>query len=728
MDQVDYAAFEAEVRAFAEEKCPPDIRAIVRDARKLTRDAWARWQKILFEHGWGAPNWPVEFGGTGWDTRQRYIFDTVLAETNCPPQYHHGLRHLGPVLLRYGTKEQQERFLPGILRGDDWWCQGYSEPGSGSDLASLRTRAERTADGYVVNGQKIWTSHAHEADWIYTLVRTSQEDRKQKGISLLLIDLKSPGITVRPIRTIDGIHHVNEVFFDEVTVPAENLIGEEGQGWTYGKYLLSHERLGGANTAPIFQLYDAVRRLSDQATGGALRRADIRLRLIDIDSRLMGLREQGRAAVGMAMRGEALGIVPSAIKVTSCAIQQALCDIAVETVGPTHSARQGIAPADARDEAFLRWISTYFLFRSRTIVGGSDEVQKNLVAKQLFGADVAQFIPPLVPGEFFEAAERAASDGMTDWDGVVGLGWPMTLVPEDQGGAGGDLADLVAVVEGAARGGLPLSLPTGCGVTPLLLAGAPAGAARDAALAGHLDGTRRICSALLTEDGRLDRTEFRLGPDGRPQGRLGGVEALPEATHLLLSDMDRLVLIDLSEGVTRQPAQTLDGRPTLDLSFDGTSGTLLAEGSAAARAHTRAATVGALLSAADAVGTMVPVIRQTMDYLSQRRQFDQPLAEFQVLRHRVAEMVMTCLNASGAVQRALRDMGQAGASPRSLPAAMLRVGRDAKAIAQASIQLHGGMGMTEDLAVTRLNKRLIQSGFDFGDPMLHAERLAEANQ
>ncbi|WP_375688768.1 acyl-CoA dehydrogenase family protein [Pseudooceanicola sp. LIPI14-2-Ac024] len=719
----DYAAFEAEVRRFAEAECPEDIRQIVRDARKLTRDPWARWQRVLFDHGWGAPNWPVEHGGTGWDTRQRYIFDTVLAETFCPPQYHHGLRHLGPVLIKYGTEDQRARFLPGILRGEDWWCQGYSEPGSGSDLASLRTRAVREDDHYLVTGQKTWTSHAHEADWIYTLVRTSQEDRKQKGITLLLIPLSSPGIEVRPIRTIDGIHHVNEVFFDNVRVPVANRVGEEGQGWTCGKYLLSHERLGGANTAPIFQLYDAVRRVTARAPEGVLRQADTRLRMIEIESRLLGLREQGRAAVGMAMRGEDLGIVPSAIKVTSCAIQQALCDVAVDTVGPTHSARQGAA-GDDRDTAFLRWISTYFLHRSRTIVGGSDEVQKNLVAKQLFGGDLARFAPPMVPGALFDAAERTAGEGAADWGQAVALGWPATLVPEGLGGVGGSLSDLAAVVEGAARGGAALSLPMPCGVTPVLLAGAPAGAARDAALAGLLDGTRRVCTALLTPEGRLDLKDLRTG--AAPTGVVGGVEALPDPTDLLLADHDSLVLLPLA-GARLSPTTTLDGRPAFDLHLSGVPGTVLAEGSAAAHALSRAAPVGVLMTCVDAVGTMVPVIGQTINYLMQRRQFDQPLAEFQVLRHRVAEMMMTYLNASAATLRALNDMQAGTANPRSLSSAKLRVSRDARTIAHHAIQLHGGMGMTEDLPVTRLNKRLIQAGFDFGDAMLHAERLAAVN-
>ncbi len=729
MTVVDYDAFEAEVRAFAEEHCPADIRQIVRDAQKLTRDPWARWQKVLYDHGWGAPNWPIEFGGTGWDTRQRYIFDTILAETSTPPQYHHGLRHLGPVLIKYGTKEQQDRFLPGILKGTDWWCQGYSEPGSGSDLASLKTRADRDGDDYIVTGQKIWTSHAHEADWIYTLVRTSIEDKKQKGISLILIPLNSAGITVKPIRTFDGIHHVNEVFFDNVRVPAANRIGEEGMGWTYGKYLLSHERLGGANTAPIFSLFNAVRRLSDKQPLGALRRADTKLRLIDIESRMLGLREQGRAAVGMAMRGENLGIVPSAIKVTSCAIQQAICDIALETVGPTHAARRETATPDDIDAEALRWISSYFYHRSRTIVGGSDEVQKNLVSNQLFGSQIDTLSPAIVSGAVFEEAERAARGGVSTWAQVSELGWPMTLVPENAGGAGGELSDLVAIVEGAARGGMAMSLTMPCGVTPLLLAHAPASAARDSALKAHLDGTARICTALLTEEGGLDTRDFRVESSPVPMlsGMLGGVEAIEDATHVLVASDDILTLVEVGQGVRVDNNRTLDGRPTLDLTFENAYGVLLADGHDARRALSLSQPIGTLLTCVDAVGTMVSVIQQTIDYLSDRRQFDQPLAQFQVLRHRIAEMFMTYLNSSAATLRALNDMTAGDSSPRSLSMAKLRVSRDAKLVAQGAVQLHGGMGMTEELGVTRLNKRLLQAGFDFGDAMMHAERLAETN-
>lgn len=382
--EIDYEAFADEVRQFATANCPEDIKELMRQNRKLTREPWSRWQKILDDHGWGAPGWPREYGGTGWNARQRYIFDEVLSECDCPAQYHHGLRHIGPVLIAYGSEEQKKRYLPGILDGTDWWCQGYSEPGAGSDLASLKTRAEGRDGVYVVQGQKIWTSHAHEADLMYTLVRTSSEDKKQKGITLLLIPLNSKGITVRPIRTIDDMHHVNEVFLDNVEVPEANRIGEEGQGWTYGKYLLSHERLGAANTAPLFQMFRGVRRLVENelaAPGDRRRRERHMAVLAEIEAQLRGLREQGRIAVDTVMKGEALGIAPSAIKLLASNLIQKMSEISVDIVGPAHAA----AYYDANDDPALMWLRNYFLHRSSTIVGGTNEVQKNLIARDVFG-------------------------------------------------------------------------------------------------------------------------------------------------------------------------------------------------------------------------------------------------------------------------------------------------------------------------------------------------------
>jgi alkylation response protein AidB-like acyl-CoA dehydrogenase len=387
---VDYEAFRREVTEFALTRCPPEIRAVVATYRKLSRKYWAPWQRILFEHGWGAPGWPKEYGGTGWDHRQRHIFDEVMAECDCPPQYHHGLRHLGPVIIAFGNDEQKRRFLPGILDGSVWWCQGYSEPGAGSDLASLRTTARREGDDYVVEGQKTWTSHAQESDWMYTLVRTSKEAKKQQGISLLLIPLDTPGITIRPIATIDGWHHVNEVFLDDVRVPVANRIGQEGQGWTYGKFLLERERLGGANVAPMLKNLERTRELVAAELPGEearLKREALEHRLLVAESELLGARALGEEAVAAVMEGRSLGLLPSVLKLATSHTSQHVSEVALDAVGERLATRfRRVDAAGPNAEApGLEWVHNYLYGRVRTIYGGSSEVQKNVIARQLFG-------------------------------------------------------------------------------------------------------------------------------------------------------------------------------------------------------------------------------------------------------------------------------------------------------------------------------------------------------
>src|SRR5512141_2296429 len=235
-------AFREEVRRFLAESLPSDIARRVLNGAHASKDDIVRWQQILHRRGWGAPNWPQQFGGTGWGPVEQYVFEEEGAAAGAPGQLPFGLKMVGPVIMKFGDAQQQGRFLPRIVSAEDWWCQGYSEPGSGSDLASLKTRAARQGDKYIVNGQKTWTTLGQYGEWIFCLVRTSTEGKPQTGISFLLIDMKSPGVTVRPIIMLDGGHEVNEVWFDNVEVPAENLIGEENKGWTYAKHLLSHER------------------------------------------------------------------------------------------------------------------------------------------------------------------------------------------------------------------------------------------------------------------------------------------------------------------------------------------------------------------------------------------------------------------------------------------------------------------------------------------------------
>ena len=388
---VDYARFREEVRDFVLAQCPEALRRTVGGGGRIGRKQWAAWQAILFRRGWAAPNWPVADGGTGWDVRQRYIFDEVLAENDCPPPYHHGIYHIGPVLLRFGTDEQKRRFLPGILDGTDWWCQGYSEPAAGSDLASLKTRAERRGDVYIVNGQKLWASHAHEADLMYALVRTDSSGRKQQGITMLLIRMDSPGVKVREIRTIDGWHHVNEVFLDDVEVPVADRVGQEGMGWSYGKYLLEQERINVANAAGLFRQLEKVRALAasrfpgDTAAAGRVLVDD---RLLHIEAELCAHREMGLRVIEKIAAGEALGVAPSVLKIVSSRLAQRLSEVALDLVGGAHSASLAAPDATGPEPSLdgTEWVRNFLYLRSRTIVGGTTEVQKNVIARALFGS------------------------------------------------------------------------------------------------------------------------------------------------------------------------------------------------------------------------------------------------------------------------------------------------------------------------------------------------------
>ncbi|MDB5373940.1 MAG: acyl-CoA dehydrogenase [Belnapia sp.] len=390
----DYEAFRAEVRDFALTQCPAELRALVASYRKLERQELDQWQKLLFERGWGAPGWPVAHGGTGWDLRQRIIFEEEMADCDCPPQPHQGLRHIGPVLIEFGTPDQQARFLPRILSGQDYWCQGYSEPGAGSDLASLKTRARREGDDYIIDGQKTWTTGAHESDMMFALVRTSTEARKQDGITMLLVPMNTPGIQVRPIRTIDGFHpHVNEVFLDAVRVPSANRIGEEGKGWRYAKFLLDRERLGPVHAlAAAGRFLDRARELVATELAGenqVRKRETLELRLLMAEAEIVGLREQGRQAIDDLMQGRPLGVTPSLVKLGWSAASQTITETAFDAVGQRLAGRvrpmESSGPDAAAPEG-LEWVQNFFYYRARTIFGGSSEVQKNLIARDLFGA------------------------------------------------------------------------------------------------------------------------------------------------------------------------------------------------------------------------------------------------------------------------------------------------------------------------------------------------------
>ena len=389
----DPDAFRAEVRTFAT-TLPSALRHKVMNNLELEKADYLSYLRLLEARGWIVGHWPAAYGGCDWTPLQRFIFEEETSEAGAPWLIPFGVNYVGPILYTFGSQAQKDRFLPRIRSSQDWWAQGYSEPGAGSDLAGLRTRAVRDGDHYVVTGQKIWTTHVHWADWIFCLVRTSQEDRPQKGISFLLIDMKSPGITVRPIITMDMCHDVNEVFFDEVRVPVGNLVGEEGGGWTYAKVLLSNERV---LVAEVGRLTRQLRRLDKLAAqtlrGGKPLRdyAPFARRLAELKLRHFVLQATCYQAVADAMAGSEPGAEASLMKIRGSELQQDIAEAMVDALGlagivyaAADLTNMGRSPAEGPFEA-SGILKDHLHGRAATIYGGSNEIQRNIIAKLALG-------------------------------------------------------------------------------------------------------------------------------------------------------------------------------------------------------------------------------------------------------------------------------------------------------------------------------------------------------
>ncbi|MDA9521719.1 acyl-CoA dehydrogenase [Bradyrhizobium sp. CCBAU 11434] len=392
----DELFFRNTVRAFFRAAVPVDIREKLVAGIHPSKNDMVRWTRILADKGWGVPHWPVEHGGTGWSAVKQYIFTEEMSQTPAPAPLAFGVNMVGPVIYTFGNDAQKKRFLPRIVTLEDWWCQGFSEPGSGSDLASLTTRAVHHGDHYVVNGQKTWTTHAQYADWIFCLVRTDPKAKKQKGISFLLIDMKSPGITVRPIQLIDGSHEVNEVFFEDVRVPAENLVGDENRGWDYAKYLLGNERF---HIAAVGVSKERIRRIKDLASrvraggGRLIDQAHFREKLAAVEIRLKALEiTQLRVLANESKRQKGTQDPASSIlKIKGAEIQQATSELLMDVVGPyalPYEPEESFQLTD-RPPIGPDWAATiapaYFNARKVSIYGGSDEIQKNIIARAVLG-------------------------------------------------------------------------------------------------------------------------------------------------------------------------------------------------------------------------------------------------------------------------------------------------------------------------------------------------------
>jgi pimeloyl-CoA dehydrogenase large subunit len=391
------AAFRDEVRSFFKKNLPENIRRKMVEGKKIEKDDIVTWQRILNKKGWAVSHWAKEWGGTGWSPVKQYIFLDEMQQAPAPSPLQFGVYMVGPVIIAFGNEAQKKKFLPRIANIDDWWCQGFSEPGAGSDLASLKTTAKRVGDHYVVNGQKTWTTLAQHADWIFCLVRTNPESKKQQGISFLLIDMKTPGITVRPIQTIDGSREVNEVFFDDVKVPVENLVGEENKGWDYAKFLLGNERFGiarvGLSKERIRRLKElaAIERVGDRPL---IEDERFRSKIAAVEVELKALEMTQLRVVAAAKNGGGNKPDPasSILKIKGSEIQQTISELLFEVVGPYGLPYQPEQIEDDRvneppigPDYAAPLAPTFFNWRKMSIYGGSNEIQKNIIAKAILG-------------------------------------------------------------------------------------------------------------------------------------------------------------------------------------------------------------------------------------------------------------------------------------------------------------------------------------------------------
>ena len=387
-------AFRDTVRAWLQANLPADLQHKVLNHKRLNKADFVRWHKIVAAQGWVAPNWPVEHGGTGWSKAEQHIWEEECARAGTPAIMPFGVNMVAPVIIAFGNDAQKRHYLPRILSCEDWWCQGYSEPGSGSDLASLKTRAERDGEHYVVNGQKTWTTLAQHADMMFCLVRTDNGVRKQEGISFLLIDMKTPGITVRPIITLDEDHEVNEVFFDKVSVPVANLIGEENKGWTYAKYLLGHERTGIAAVGRSKRELVFVKRIAGEQHKNGKPLIDDPLfatKLAALEIELMALEVTVLRVISQEGKRRGPGPEASMLKVKGTEVQQRLTELMVEAVGPLGLPFEPdylegtIAHSTAGDDDAAPLVPYYFNYRKTSIYGGSYEIQKNIITQMILG-------------------------------------------------------------------------------------------------------------------------------------------------------------------------------------------------------------------------------------------------------------------------------------------------------------------------------------------------------
>ncbi|ARU05495.1 hypothetical protein CCO03_13095 [Comamonas serinivorans] len=796
-------AFRAEVRQFLQDELTPELRADGRRNAGIFSDYGPgnSWHRILAKRGWSVPHWPVEWGGTGWTPMQHYIFASECTLAGAPARAPQGPSMVAPVLLKYGTPEQKERWLPAIRSGEDYWAQGYSEPGSGSDLASLQCRAVRDGDEYVINGTKIWTTHAHFSNRIFCLVRTSTEGKPQQGISFLCFDIDLPGITIRPIPSLSGDHELNQVFFDDVRVPVSALVGEENQGWTVAKYLLVHERSGLRSPSQRVRLERLMARaqlaFGERTDAAAQRAADaLWMRIARAAAGVDAMQATDLDALDASVAGQEPPLLPSVGKVLGAQGRQLITSLLVEAGGPAMAASLSQEDAQGRADGLdvpedaIYGTKAYLNDRAASIYGGSNEVQRGIVWKdletgglkptdvnllhgQLLGEDQADLRDALVMLDaqvcrLLQVGPGTANQGATVDQLQLGGepasqpetgGWPLpawwaqlgelgalsVAWPEAQGGIDAGLLGHGQMMYSLARGvkaqAYLASVVLGGGA---LLASQQPAHAELLARVGAGQAMVAFAHGEPAAHGDRHLVQTRLVRQGDGSWHLSGRKALvlaaPWASHAVVSarvsgkDHEAaglaLVVVPLKAAGVRQRAfKTIDGACASELAFDNVSvaaSDLIGEAGQAAGLIDALLDQATLALSAEVLGLSERMIEDTLAHLRQRTQFGKPLGTFQVLQHRVTEMYNLRALAMAQTRRALRDL-PADAGPRAYTASatMLVASQAATEVGEGTVQLHGAMGVTEELAAGHYFRRATVLVQQLGSPDWHAGRVAD---
>ena len=789
MKHDDLQPFCEDVRRFVSEALPESVRAAVARSDVLTHAQLMDWQHKLNRQGWGAPGWPVEHGGTGWPLFKQAILQEELVRAGAPLGENLGLTMIGQTLIAYGTPEQKARFLPRIISGEDFWAQAYSEPEAGSDLASLRCAAVADGDSYIVNGTKIWQSHAHHANWAFALVRTTKENRKQDGISVLLIDLALPGVTVRPIRFLNGLLFHNEMFFDNVRVPKNMLVGSEGKGWSVAKSLLMVERLFVGRVAEITAEFaklklDALH--NGHAGTSLLDEPWYARRVAQFEIRRRAYESAWWDAIGRAESGAVTDAEVSKLRLLCTGLVQDVHGLRLEIAGSLGLAadpalsrfddtgnsgayRDGSARICARFEENIH--VHHFRFRGVSLGSGSAEVQRDIIAREVFNrgaviedgrlTDVQRMVGDalerLLSHSYGHAQRRRIVNelGGLDpafWTDLSAMGVLGLLAPPEAGGIGGNAGDMVKLA--ASMGGAlvvePWAWSAVGGVVLSRLAGASG--AKLLPVKAIALGDLQVAHAWLEADARFDlsRCQAVAVQDGTGW-RLSGEKVLVfgAATAQRITVTARvgstngelaLFAFDPSEHTSvwrRRDYQTYDGRAVSNVTFadlllDKTA--LMAQGPNVAHMLDTVDAYLTLATCAEAGGAMKQALALTISYMTTRTQFGQPIASFQALRHRVVDHCLKLYNCHALIELAAAAIDAATdhpaastdgsrASAAAVAAAKHYIGHCAKDVGHDVLQLHGAIGFQDETPISHFAKRLVATDAMLGDSEFQLSRF-----